>query len=40
MFATEKKTEADLGPTDHLRWSSLSQCNIKRSFGIDEEAPT
>ena len=36
MFLTEKKTERDLGPTDHPRWSSLWQYNIKKSFPIDE----
>ena len=30
----KNKPEADLGPTDHLRWSSLWQYNIRKSFHI------
>ena len=42
MFLAEKKNkpETDLGPTDNLQWSSLWQYDIRKSFRIDEAAPT
>ena len=35
----KNKSEADLGPTDHLRWSSLWQYNIRKSFRINKAVP-